>query len=149
MAQRIIAENAQVTSVTYALPNKHYIPVDMKYIDVDNTTPLSFFLFFVSILLWFAFRSDCIRSAGIFARSIPLVCMNVAGRPAALIRSILANLSALYDPNSLTDLSIFAGQRQKYSCLLRLPGKLKTYRVVYEIVDNSRSGLITATVSRV
>lgn len=23
----------------YVLPNKHYIPVDMKYIGLDNTTP--------------------------------------------------------------------------------------------------------------
>ncbi|KAG1851507.1 hypothetical protein C8R48DRAFT_725765 [Suillus tomentosus] len=39
MGQRVIAENAGVESVTYNLPNKHYIPVDMKYIGVDNTTP--------------------------------------------------------------------------------------------------------------
>ncbi|KAH9926521.1 uricase [Amylocystis lapponica] len=39
MAERIIAENAYVQSVTYKLPNKHYIPVDMKYIGVDNLTP--------------------------------------------------------------------------------------------------------------
>ncbi|KAG2147733.1 uncharacterized protein EDB93DRAFT_401262 [Suillus bovinus] len=39
MGQRVIAENAGVESVTYELPNKHYIPVDMKYIGVDNTTP--------------------------------------------------------------------------------------------------------------
>ncbi|KAG1894140.1 uncharacterized protein F5891DRAFT_1063490 [Suillus fuscotomentosus] len=39
MGQRVIAENAGVASVTYKLPNKHYIPVDMKYIGVDNTTP--------------------------------------------------------------------------------------------------------------
>ncbi|KAH7929235.1 uricase [Leucogyrophana mollusca] len=39
MAQRVIAENADVQTVTYNLPNKHYIPVDMKYIGVDNTTP--------------------------------------------------------------------------------------------------------------
>lgn len=39
MAQKIIAEHANVESVTYALPNKHYIPVDMKYIGVDNLTP--------------------------------------------------------------------------------------------------------------
>ncbi|TEB31630.1 uricase [Coprinellus micaceus] len=32
MGQRIIAENAGVKEVTYVLPNKHYIPVDMKYI---------------------------------------------------------------------------------------------------------------------
>ena len=25
--------------VRYVLPNKHYVPVDMKYIGVDNTTP--------------------------------------------------------------------------------------------------------------
>ncbi|KAG1774533.1 hypothetical protein EV702DRAFT_974702 [Suillus placidus] len=39
MGQRVIAENAGVESVTYNLPNKHYIPVDMKYLGVDNTTP--------------------------------------------------------------------------------------------------------------
>ena len=39
MAQRVLAENAGVESVRYVLPNKHYIPVDMKYIGVDNITP--------------------------------------------------------------------------------------------------------------
>jgi len=39
MGKRIIAENAGVQSVSYALPNKHYIPVDMKYIGIDNLTP--------------------------------------------------------------------------------------------------------------
>ena len=39
MGQRVLAENAGVESVRYVLPNKHYIPVDMKYIGVDNTTP--------------------------------------------------------------------------------------------------------------
>ncbi|KZT06105.1 uricase [Laetiporus sulphureus 93-53] len=39
MAQQIIAENPYVESVTYTLPNKHYIPVDMRYIGVDNLTP--------------------------------------------------------------------------------------------------------------
>lgn len=39
MAQRVLAENAGVESVRYVLPNKHYIPVDMNYIGVDNTTP--------------------------------------------------------------------------------------------------------------
>jgi hypothetical protein len=42
MAQRVLAENAGVESVRYVLPNKHYIPVDMKYIGVDNTTPYAF-----------------------------------------------------------------------------------------------------------
>ncbi|KAJ7266600.1 hypothetical protein C8J57DRAFT_1328279 [Mycena rebaudengoi] len=39
MAQLIIAENAQVQSVSYALPNKHYIPVDMSYLGVENVIP--------------------------------------------------------------------------------------------------------------
>ncbi|OBZ73109.1 Uricase [Grifola frondosa] len=39
MAQQIIADNVHVESVTYTLPNKHYVPVDMKYIGVDNLTP--------------------------------------------------------------------------------------------------------------
>jgi urate oxidase len=39
MAQRLISENAHLDSVTYTLPNKHYLPVDMKYIGVDNITP--------------------------------------------------------------------------------------------------------------
>lgn len=39
MGQRIIAENAGVQSVSYALPNKHYIPVDLNYIGIDNLTP--------------------------------------------------------------------------------------------------------------
>ncbi|KAM6503997.1 uricase [Amanita muscaria] len=39
MGERVIAENAEVDTITYTLPNKHYVPVDMKYIGVDNTTP--------------------------------------------------------------------------------------------------------------
>ncbi|KAF5344361.1 hypothetical protein D9758_013255 [Tetrapyrgos nigripes] len=39
MAQKIIADNAGVQEVSYSLPNKHYVPVDMKYIGVDNMTP--------------------------------------------------------------------------------------------------------------
>ncbi|KAF4609640.1 hypothetical protein D9613_011947 [Agrocybe pediades] len=39
MAQRVVAENASVNSVSYALPNKHYIPVDMRYLNTDNLTP--------------------------------------------------------------------------------------------------------------
>ncbi|KAF4614003.1 hypothetical protein D9613_008190 [Agrocybe pediades] len=39
MAQRIVAENASVNSVSYALPNKHYIPVDLRYLNIDNLTP--------------------------------------------------------------------------------------------------------------
>ncbi|KXN82111.1 Uricase [Leucoagaricus sp. SymC.cos] len=39
MGQRIIAENQGVEEVTYTLPNQHYVPVDMRYIGVDNLTP--------------------------------------------------------------------------------------------------------------
>lgn len=39
MGERVISENAGVDQVTYNLPNKHFIPVDMKYIGVDNLTP--------------------------------------------------------------------------------------------------------------
>lgn len=41
MAELIIAENPLVQSVKYTLPNKHYVPVDMKYKGIDNLTPLS------------------------------------------------------------------------------------------------------------
>jgi len=39
MCQRLLAQNKFITNVNYKLPNKHYIPVDMKYIGVDNLTP--------------------------------------------------------------------------------------------------------------
>jgi len=39
MGQQLINENAAVDRATYTLPNKHYIPVDMKYIGIDNTSP--------------------------------------------------------------------------------------------------------------
>ncbi|KAJ3771679.1 uricase [Lentinula raphanica] len=39
MADKIIAENADIQSVSYSLPNKHYIPVDMSYMGLDNLTP--------------------------------------------------------------------------------------------------------------
>ena len=39
MGQRLIKENTAVDRATYTLPNKHYIPVDMKYIGIDNTSP--------------------------------------------------------------------------------------------------------------
>jgi len=41
MGQKVIGENASVTEVSYSLPNKHYIPVDMRYIGVENTAPAS------------------------------------------------------------------------------------------------------------
>ncbi|KAJ6554309.1 hypothetical protein B0H19DRAFT_1153127 [Mycena capillaripes] len=39
MAGLIIAQNAHVQTVSYALPNKHYIPVDMGYLGVENLVP--------------------------------------------------------------------------------------------------------------
>jgi len=39
MAQLIIAQNEGIQSATYALPNKHYIPVDMRYMGVENVKP--------------------------------------------------------------------------------------------------------------
>ncbi|KAJ7653704.1 hypothetical protein DFH06DRAFT_524787 [Mycena polygramma] len=36
---RLIAQNAHVQTVSYALPNKHYIPVDMAYLGVENLVP--------------------------------------------------------------------------------------------------------------
>ncbi|KAJ6483103.1 hypothetical protein C8R45DRAFT_830316, partial [Mycena sanguinolenta] len=39
MARLVLAQNAGVQSVSYALPNKHYIPVDMGYISVENLVP--------------------------------------------------------------------------------------------------------------
>lgn len=39
MGTQIVAEHSRVTRVSYSLPNKHYIPVDMRYIGVDNLTP--------------------------------------------------------------------------------------------------------------
>jgi len=39
MAEQILGVNPGVTLVQYALPNKHYIPVDMKYLGIDNLTP--------------------------------------------------------------------------------------------------------------
>jgi hypothetical protein len=39
MAQLIIAQNKGIQSVTYALPNKHYVPVDMRYLAVENMQP--------------------------------------------------------------------------------------------------------------
>ncbi|KIJ31342.1 hypothetical protein M422DRAFT_61667 [Sphaerobolus stellatus SS14] len=41
MGEKLIAEHAKVQSVSYVLPNKHYIPVDMKYIGLDNMTAAS------------------------------------------------------------------------------------------------------------
>jgi hypothetical protein len=42
MGERLIEENGAVNRATYTLPNKHYIPVDMKYIGIDNTSPFQF-----------------------------------------------------------------------------------------------------------
>ncbi|KAG6885313.1 hypothetical protein C0993_003290 [Termitomyces sp. T159_Od127] len=41
MGQLVLAQNDGVQAVTYILPNKHYIPVDMSYIGIENVTPPS------------------------------------------------------------------------------------------------------------
>lgn len=39
MAERILTENKHVQTVSYSLPNKHYIPVDMRYAGLENLKP--------------------------------------------------------------------------------------------------------------
>jgi urate oxidase len=46
MGQKLIKQNAALNRATYTLPNKHYIPVDMKYIGIDNTSPFQSLLLF-------------------------------------------------------------------------------------------------------
>lgn len=38
-AQSFIAASPTVKSITYSLPNKHYIPVDLTYIGLENIRP--------------------------------------------------------------------------------------------------------------
>lgn len=59
MAQRVLADNPFVQSVSYSLPNKHYIPVDMKYIGLENLKPFVPSLFDMHICLnYLSFFSD-------------------------------------------------------------------------------------------
>jgi len=39
MGQKIIEENPTVGSITYKLPNKHYIPVNLSFFKLENVTP--------------------------------------------------------------------------------------------------------------
>ncbi|CCO28922.1 urate oxidase [Rhizoctonia solani AG-1 IB] len=39
MSQQFIAENATANSISYRLPNKHYIPVPLDFIGLANTKP--------------------------------------------------------------------------------------------------------------
>ncbi|KAG5643745.1 hypothetical protein DXG03_009679 [Asterophora parasitica] len=39
MALLVLKQNQGIRSVSYALPNKHYIPVDMAYLGVQNVVP--------------------------------------------------------------------------------------------------------------
>lgn len=41
MAKLVLSAHADVKEVTYKLPNKHYIPVDMRYLGVENLHPPS------------------------------------------------------------------------------------------------------------
>lgn len=38
-AQRFLEANARVASVTYRLPNRHYVPVDLTYAGLENMQP--------------------------------------------------------------------------------------------------------------
>ncbi|TFK34274.1 hypothetical protein BDQ12DRAFT_763714 [Crucibulum laeve] len=67
MAQRVIAENASIKDVTYKLPNKHYIPVDMKYLGVDNTTPLSVIFIYSSLVPFFVLSFSFILLLGVWS----------------------------------------------------------------------------------
>lgn len=39
MARRILARDEYIASISYSLPNKHYIPVNMQHWNIDNLTP--------------------------------------------------------------------------------------------------------------
>jgi len=39
MASRLISENGRVRTASYRLPNKHYVPVDMRYLGIENVKP--------------------------------------------------------------------------------------------------------------
>jgi urate oxidase len=41
MARRVVDEIKDVKEVTYTLPNRHYVPVNMQYLGVENIEPLS------------------------------------------------------------------------------------------------------------
>ena len=58
MGERIIGENPHVQTVKYTLPNKHYIPVDMRYAGIDNLTP------YVVISYVFFWSLSSLRSRG-------------------------------------------------------------------------------------
>ncbi len=90
MGEHIITENTQVQTVSYSLPNKHYIPVDMRYIGIDNLTPYvtTFLSLSFALVISFSFLN--------LPRSSPfLLPLNIAlsestaytGKPRALTES--------------------------------------------------------------
>ena len=65
IGQTILKANPGVQSVRIALPNKHYIPVDMKYIGIDNLTPYVILLYPLEPVLYSLWpRRSHRRSAG-------------------------------------------------------------------------------------
>ncbi len=62
MGVQLVEEHLQIEEVRYALPNKHYVPVDMKYIGVDNTTPC---VFSFNIIYLLRTETDLVRRCSV------------------------------------------------------------------------------------
>ncbi len=62
MGVQLVEEHVQLEEVKYALPNKHYVPVDMKYIGVDNTTPC---VFSFNIIYLLRTETDLVRRCSV------------------------------------------------------------------------------------
>lgn len=88
MAERILAENEHIQTVNYALPNKHYIPVDMRYAGIDNLTPYvlppSFALLFFSAYLACFFGASCLAHRHVLSAQPTASCFSCAPRAIAV-----------------------------------------------------------------
>lgn len=89
MAERILEENKHVQTVSYSLPNKHYIPVDMRYAGIDNLTPyVSFILSLFPLCLRLALLPSSIavdvswmrRTASWCSTGLFLICDSLIAR---------------------------------------------------------------------
>lgn len=59
MAQRILEQCPSIDKVRYALPNKHYIPVDMDYLGLENKKPANAEVFMPVDAPRFVHSSSC------------------------------------------------------------------------------------------